>query len=112
MTKKITECYRGINELLIIGGVLWGNNLNDDFFTESHGVKTPDAFWKVIIRNDRPIAWIIPNSVDAKKNRLDDYIVTIQALELVTGESIPVNEYLKHEKPEYSWMIPRGCNEN
>ena len=22
MTKKITECYRGINELLIIGGVL------------------------------------------------------------------------------------------
>ena len=55
---------------------------------------------------------MIPNSADAKKNRLDDYIVTIQALELVTGESIPVNEYLKHVKSEYSWMIPRGCNEN
>ncbi|MBT4347748.1 MAG: hypothetical protein HOD21_02810 [Methylococcales bacterium] len=87
VTKEITECYRGINELLIIGGVLWGNNPNDDFFTESHGVKTPDAFWKVIIRNDRPIDWIIPNSVDAKKNRLDDYIVTIQELELVTGRT-------------------------
>jgi len=48
--------------------------------------------------------------MDAKRNRLDDYIVTIQELELVTGESIPVEDYLKHEKPEYSWVIPRGCN--
>ena len=88
LTEEITECYRDIDELLIIGGVLWGNNPNDDFFTESHGVKTPDAFWKVIIRNDRTIAWIIPNN----------------------AESIPVEEYLKHEKPEYSWMIPQGCN--
>jgi endonuclease G len=36
--------------------------------------------------------------------------VTIQELELVTGESIPIDEYLKLEKPEHSWMIPRGCN--
>jgi len=110
LTEEITECYRDIDELLIIGGVLWGNNPNDDFFTESHGVKTPDAFWKVIIRNDRAIAWIIPNSAEAKRDRLDEYIVTIQELELVTGESIPVEDYLKHEKPEYSWVIPRGCN--
>jgi len=110
LTEEITECYRDIDELLIIGGILWGNNPNDDFFTESHGVKTPDAFWKVIIRNDRTIAWIIPNSSDAKRNRLDDFIVTIQELELVTGETIPVDEYLKHEKPRHSWVIPRGCN--
>jgi len=37
------------------------------------GVKTPDAFWKVIIRNDRAIAWIIPNNADAKRDRLDEY---------------------------------------
>jgi len=85
LTEEMTECYYDINELLIIGGVLWGNNPNDDFFTEAHGIKTPDLFWKMIIRNDRAIAWMIPNSADAKKNRLDDYIVTIQALELVTG---------------------------
>jgi len=30
----------------------------------------------------------------------------------VTGESIPVDEYLKHEKPEYSWVIPRRCVKN
>ncbi len=110
LTEEITECYRDIDELLIIGGVLWGDNPNDDFFTASHGVKTPDAFWKVIIRNDRVIAWIIPNSADAKRDRLDEYIVTIQELELVTGESVPIDEYLKHEKPEHSWSLPRGCN--
>jgi endonuclease G, mitochondrial len=36
--------------------------------------------------------------------------VTIQELELVTGKYIPVDEYLKYEKPEHSWVIPRGCN--
>jgi DNA/RNA endonuclease G (NUC1) len=46
LTEEITECYRDIDELLIIGGVLWGNNPNDDFFTESHGVKTPMLFGK------------------------------------------------------------------
>jgi len=53
LTEEITECYRDIDELLIIGGVIWGDNSEDDFYVESHGVRTPDAFWKVIIRNDR-----------------------------------------------------------
>jgi len=48
--------------------------------------------------------------MDAKRNRLDDYIVTIQELELVTGEIITVDEHLKHEKPKHSWMISRRCN--
>jgi len=38
-TEEIIECYRDIDELLVIGGVIWGNNPADDFFIESHGVK-------------------------------------------------------------------------
>jgi endonuclease G, mitochondrial len=53
---------------------------------------------------------VIPNSAGAKRDRLDEFIVTIQELELVTGEAIPVDEYIKQEKPEHSWGIPRGCN--
>jgi endonuclease G len=34
LTEEITECYRDIDELLIMGGVLWGDNPNDNFFTE------------------------------------------------------------------------------
>jgi len=77
LTEEITECYRDIDELLIIGGVIWGNNPDNDYFVKSHGVKTPDAFWKVIVRgigsNERVIAWIVPNSQDSKRKQLDKY---------------------------------------
>jgi endonuclease G len=112
LTEEITECYRDIDELLVIGGVIWGNNTQDDYFVESHGVQTPDAFWKLIIRGrDRVIAWIIPNTAQATKKRLDSYLVTVEELEERTGEAFPeVPAYAKADKPEHSWMIPIGCN--
>ena len=114
LTEEITECYRDIDELLVIGGVLWGENESDDNFVGSHGVQTPDAFWKVIIRghgeDERAIAWIIPNSEEASKSALDSYLVSIDDLELETGEVIPVADYAKREKPEHSWLIPHGCD--
>lgn len=113
-TEEIVECYRDIDELLVIGGVIWGNNKHDDYFVKSHGVATPDAFWKVIIRgagqNERAIAWIMPNSPEATKKNLDRYLVTVDDIERVTGEKIAVADYAKHDKPRHSWMIPRGCD--
>ena len=113
-TEEITECYRDIDELLIIGGVIWGDNPADDYFVQSHGVKTPDAYWKVIIRgtgqDERAIAWIVPNSQNAKYGQLDSYLVSVDEIERVTGEKIPVADYAKHDKLQRSWMIPRGCN--
>jgi endonuclease G len=113
-TEEIVECYRDIDELLVIGGVIWGNNPADDYFVQSHGVKTPDAFWKVIIRgigqDERAIAWIVPNTQDATRKHLDQYLVSVDEIERVTGEKIPVADYAKHEKPPQSWMIPVGCN--
>jgi endonuclease G len=114
LTEEIVECYRDIDELLVIGGVIWGDNPSDDFFVKSHGVKTPDAFWKVIIRgtgqDERAIAWIVPNSPEATKKNLDRYLVSVDELERVTGEKIPVADYAKHDKPAVSWLIPKGCN--
>lgn len=113
-TEEIIECYRDIAELLIVGGVIWGNNPADDYFVQSHGVKTPDAFWKVVIRgtgqDERAIAWIVPNTQDATRKHLDQYLVSVDEIERVTGEKIPVADYAKHEKPLTSWIIPVGCN--
>ena len=113
-TEEIIECYRDIDELLVIGGAVWGNNPDDDYFMHSHHVKTPDAFWKVVIRgtgqDERAIAWVVPNSKDATKKHLDSYLVSIDELEKVTGEKIPVADYAKHDKPSASWVIPAGCN--
>lgn len=35
---------------------------------------------------------------------------TVDEIERVTGELIPVDDYAKHDKPRESWIIPRGCN--
>jgi endonuclease G len=113
-TEEIIECYRDIDKLLVIGGVIWGNNPDDDYFVQSHGIKTPDAFWKVIIRGrgqgERVIAWIIPNSQEAKRQRLDQYLVTVKEIERITGENIPVAEFVKHKALSTSWLIPMGCD--
>jgi endonuclease G len=113
-TEEIIECYRDIDELLVIGGVIWGNNPADDYFVPSHSIKTPDAFWKVIIKgtgqDEQALAWIVPNSQDATRARLDDYLVTMNELEHITGEVIPVADYAKHNKPSQSWLIPLGCD--
>jgi len=113
-TEEIVKCYRDIDELLVIGGVIWGNNPADDYFVESNGVKTPDAFWKVIIRgtgqDERVIAWVVPNTQEATRKHLDQYLVNVDELERLTGEKIPVADYAKHEKPSQSWMIPKSCH--
>jgi len=113
MSEEVVECYRDIDELLVIGGVIWGNDPSDDYFVKSHGVKTPDAYWKVIIRgigsNERAIAWIVPNSQEAKRKQLDKYQVSVSEIERVTGETIPVADYVKHDKSN-PWILPRGCN--
>ncbi|MFI3137420.1 MAG: DNA/RNA non-specific endonuclease [Methylococcaceae bacterium] len=116
LTEEIIECYRDISELLVIGGVIWGNNPADDYFVASHGIKTPDAFWKVIVRggkqDEQAIAWVIPNTQDATRKNLDRYLVSIAEVEQMTGEKIPAADYAKHEKPAHSWLIPSGCNKS
>jgi len=113
-TEELIECYRDIDELLILGGVIWGDDTTDDYFVASHGVTTPEAFWKLIIRGqDRVIAWIVPNTQAATRKRLDDYLVTVEELEQRTGESFPeVPTFRRAEKPEVSWIVPIGCDKS
>ena len=47
----------------------------------------------------------------ATGKRLDQYLVSVDEIEKVTGETIPVADYAKHEKLNTSWQIPIGCNE-
>jgi endonuclease G len=110
-TEDIVECYRDIDELLVLGGVIWGNNPVDDYFVQSHGVKTPDAFWKVVVRgNGNTIAWIVPNSKDATEAKLDRYLVTAADIEKLTGEKLPVSGDARTTKAKGNWVVPIGCN--
>jgi len=110
LTEEIVECYRDIDELLVLGGAWWDNSI-DSRFMKSHGLPDiPDYFWKVIIRNDRIISWWIPNRQSATKKRLDDYLVTADFIQEKTGLALPIEPYLLDQKPTLSWYIPRGCN--
>ena len=108
-TEAIAECYRDIEPVTVIGGAIWGDNPRTHFIA-SRGVATPDASWKVFIREDRAIAWVIPNTAEATRKRLDQYLISIADLEARTGEPIPVEGWLKEESPGVSWMIPMGCD--
>lgn len=110
-TEEIVECYRDNDELLVIGGVIYGNNTKDDYFVKSHGVETPDSFYKVIIRgNGDAIAWNVPNTSAATRTKLNSYLVTVAQIEKLTGESIPVAAKVKTQKLTKSWVLPKGCD--
>ncbi|TSC71800.1 MAG: endonuclease G, mitochondrial, partial [Parcubacteria group bacterium Gr01-1014_48] len=111
-TEEIIECYRDTFELVVVGGVLWGDNKADDYFLKSHGIATPDAFWKVIVRDGHDvIAWIIPNSAEAKRERLDTYIVSVADIENRIKQKIAdVPRIHTDDRPEKSWPIPAGCS--
>lgn len=110
-TEYITECYRDISDVTVYGGAIWGNDSSNDHFVRSHGVITPDAFYKILVRHDRndAIAWIVPNDFDAKKSRLDDYIVSVASVEKIAGIEFPVIATVKNSIARKSWNIPRGC---
>ncbi len=109
-TEEIIECYRDIEDLHVIGGVIWGRNPDDDYFVETHGIRTPDYFWKVVLGSNTAIAWIVPNSPYASRSRLDWYLASIEEIERFTGQTIDAPPELKSILPVRSWPIPRGCD--
>lgn len=111
-TEEIIECYRDIDELLVLGGVFWGEDQSNDYFLASHGIRTPDKYWKIVIRGDgRTIAWLFPNTTDATRTNLDKFLVTPKQLQRATGAKVPeVPKKWMKKKPRRSWPKPSGCD--
>lgn len=90
------------------GGPIWGSNFDDDYFVVSHGVQTPSAFWKVVIRADNRvgIGWVIPNG-RAPRSSIDQWLVPIETIERLTGRTFDTVD--KDHHPARSWDRPEGC---
>jgi endonuclease G len=119
-TENLTECYREPAQLTVIGGVVYGDSeadANNDYFVESHGVRTPEFFWRVLYTTDpltgeaMAIAWWIPH-FNYKGDHLNEYVVSIREVEQLLGPNEPIinvpNE-LKDSKPAESWRAPADC---
>lgn len=58
--EDIFECYRDIINLNTIVGIIMGTNKTNDIFVGSHGVRTPDFYWRIIEKQDGDvISWIM-----------------------------------------------------
>ncbi len=107
-TEEITECYRDIVNLTVIGGIVWTKPRGDDFI-ETHGVETPKSFWKVLIvgrtvplsqrpswaknRRHKPpptqaIAWLIPNDKASLKRNINQFVITWDQLKTKLGDNL------------------------
>ena len=109
LTEDIIECLRDEVPTEVWGGAIWAGNVQDDYFIESHGIPTPSAFWKVIIRTDNreAQAWIIPNG-EAPRGSLDNWLQSVATIESITGMTFDVSD--RSTVPEASWSYPRSCN--
>ena len=99
------------DELLVLGGVHLSESRRRLLCQKPWRGDTGRLLEADCARERPVIAWVIPNSPEATEARLDAYLVSIQALEAWTGEVFPeVPDYAKWEKPEVSWLVPRGCD--
>lgn len=114
-TEEIAECHRDLAPVQVVGGVVYDDVANDHFVA-SHGIRTPDWFWKVLVTTDAAgavhvIAWLIPNRDDLAG--LDAYLVSVAELEARVGATevdLPgMSTTVKSGRPAVSWPLPTGC---
>lgn len=109
--EKVTECYRDINDLYVIGGVVWGDDKNNDYFVNSHGIETPDYFYKIIVFNYKDVfAWLMPNNDEARQENANQYLVSPAEIQKLVGYDIPIDSKLKNIKEKYTPRMPKGCS--
>lgn len=58
--EEIFECWRDVVDLNTLVGIIMGNDESNDHFVGSHGVRTPDYYWRIIEKESDGdvIAWI------------------------------------------------------
>lgn len=112
-TEELSECYREIETLRIWAGVVWGSDTSNDHFRLSHGVTTPDYWWKLIHRPRAGtyVAWLMANSPDSTDDDMDRYLVagaTLKSRLALAPDFGPLEDLPAfRERPAASWPYGR-----
>jgi len=115
LAEEIFECHRDIDNLKTIVGFIMGTNTTNDYFVTSHGVRTPDWFFRIIEKEKTGdvIAWIFPNDNTATKANIDKYLVRIRDIENRSG--FIFNGFTQAQKEKLltvSWSVPENCDKS
>ncbi|GMI13258.1 hypothetical protein TrVE_jg12576 [Triparma verrucosa] len=131
-TEMMSECWRQENPLTILGGAVftqdtfttvpeWDGVDRTDWFVDTHYVKNPAYFWKIIVaeQTDKQpydvIAFWVPNHESATNKKIDDYVVSVSDLEANLAawgapETFTLkNGFDKNIRP-WAWIDPEGCS--
>jgi endonuclease G len=84
-------------------------------FFSSHGIKSPDYFWKTLITTNstnqtETISWLFPNQ--NRLANLNSFIVSIDELERKVGADLiglDLENAIKMQKASKSWELPKNC---
>jgi len=109
-TEKLTECIRDIKTFDVHAGVIVGTDTRNDYFTNTHGVPTPDFLWKVLFDGENIISWIIPNGPTAIKENLPNYQTSVKDIEEKSGLVIPIPSHFKAFTHQSEWKMPSQCD--
>ena len=132
-TEMMVECWRQVQPLTVFGGAVfmgddnlgtmpseWEGHDRSGWFLESHYVKNPAYFWKIIVSKatskdkSAAIAFWMPNHESAKASKTQDYVVSLNQLEsLLTLWGAPETfniEGVDKDKVLPVWEDPSGCS--
>jgi len=113
-TEELIECYRDSFNVFTIGGVVWGTDSSNDHFKISHGIETPDYYWRVLLgtKDNKHYfsSWILPNDTSASSANLKHFEVTfLQLIEHVSYEEIRKELNSLPIKSGESFQYYKGC---
>jgi endonuclease G len=136
-TEMMVECWRNEAPVTVVGGAVFladgpgtaEQRLADhpwevdrtEWFVESHNIKNPAYFWKVIVlaaetdkgTKQRHQAFWMPNHESATAKKVNDYLVSIPELEQFLTDWGAPESFTLDDKELFSdsvWKDPRGCN--
>lgn len=98
--EDILECQRDeqhLESITVVGGMIFNDTSNDDWSVSSHGMPTPDAFWRVHVRYYRQSwnsrfrppkvdAWLLPHSLEYARTDPDRWRVSVSTIRSVAND--------------------------
>lgn len=105
----IEQCYALSEDVTVHAGMFPTEKPANENFLFSHGIQTPSAFWKVLVREGKVAAYIFPNNQEPLADKANAYLVSIREIEKRAGILLPIVESLKDQVAPATWVKLTGC---
>lgn len=101
------------HKVRVYAGLLYDGSDKNDFFLETHGMRTPDMLYKILLRQDGEVkAFIWPNDIRADAS-LKMFRATVKEIEKLSGlEFRAIPKKKKNSTYGSEWSLLENCNKS